>query len=320
MDDQDLFDSDPDRDAHTVDRPAKRARYSSPSSSAMHNGNRSSRSPGGPLPLLSPSIIGVEPLDEFIREIADFIHYTISTRPPDAGGAVEVEAKIGVLKDRSSGQRIQLPVLVETILQPNGLDMRFESNMTGRQHQHFNKLLNQLKLDQPALEISYEHLHLLDNFFAPEGGGRGEKIRVTRDEKTGQVRACVRKVRLADLNIFCPKRAVDWRVSVNLEIPVPPPIGTPSHSRRKDRMSYTHQEFVVDLTQVTATAGPGSKVRRVPPPRLRDSDYLLSSAAKRGDPALSKEEQGAFDDLIHAFVNNARILCRNAPNDGPAPR
>ena len=54
---------------------------------------------------------------------------------------------------------------------------------------------------------------------------------------------------------------------------------------------------------------------------LRDSDYLLSAAAKRGDPALPKEEQGAFDDLIHAFVNNARILVRNAnagagPNDG----
>ena len=32
----------------------------------------------------------------------------------------------------------------------------------------------------------------------------------------------------------------------------------------------------------------------------------------RGNPALSPEEQGAFDDLIHAFVNNARILVRNA--------
>ena len=64
--------------------------------------------------MLSPSIIGVEPLDEFVREIADFIHYTISTRPPDAGGVVEVEAKIGVLKDKGSGQRLQLPVLVES--------------------------------------------------------------------------------------------------------------------------------------------------------------------------------------------------------------
>lgn len=66
------------------------------------------------LPLLSPSIIGVEPLDEFIREVADFIHYHISQRPQDTGGVIEVEAKIGVLRERAGGQRLQLPVLVES--------------------------------------------------------------------------------------------------------------------------------------------------------------------------------------------------------------
>lgn len=67
-----------------------------------------------PKPALQPSILGVEPLDEFIRDIADFIHFHISNRPPDTGGTIEVEAKIGLLKDRNSGQRLQLPVLVET--------------------------------------------------------------------------------------------------------------------------------------------------------------------------------------------------------------
>lgn len=67
------------------------------------------------LPPLSLSILGVEPVDEFIREIADFIHHMIMTRPdvgPDA--KVEVEAKVGVLRERMSGQRPKLPVLVET--------------------------------------------------------------------------------------------------------------------------------------------------------------------------------------------------------------
>lgn len=44
-------------------------------------------------------------------------------------------------------------------------------------------------------------------------------MRVTRDEKTGAVLECVRKIRLADLNIYSPKRAADWRISVNLEVP-----------------------------------------------------------------------------------------------------
>ena len=68
------------------------------------------------LPPLSHSILGVEPLDEFIREIADFIHHMIMTRP-DVGTAdakVEVEMKVGILRDRVSGARLKLPVLVET--------------------------------------------------------------------------------------------------------------------------------------------------------------------------------------------------------------
>ncbi|KAM5538594.1 hypothetical protein V8D89_007623 [Ganoderma adspersum] len=315
------------------ERPSKRARHSSPqrpstagsshsfdsgpdglhSHPRMHpaNGNGHSNDVA-PKPALQPSILGVEPLDEFIREIADFIHFHISNRPPDTGGTVEVEAKIGLLKDRSSGQRLQLPVLVETILAPDSIDLRFESNMSAKQHKHFNNLLNDLKINNADLQIDYEHLHLIDNFFEPDRGR--DKIRVTRDEKTGDVRACMRKVRLGDLNIYSPKRLVDWRISVNMEIPVPPPLGSPTHTRRKDRLSYSHQEFAIDLTQVTATAGPNSKpeVLHELEVELKNSEYLVAMAAKRGDTSLGVEEQNAFDELVHAFVNNARILTRNA--------
>ena len=115
-------------------------------------------------------------------------------------------------------------------------------------------------------------------------------------------------------------------------------------------MSYSHEEFVIDLTQVTATSGPNSKVCgrfRSAGPHARRSwlvvrvrrssvaaadtfclaqpeilhelelelarpEYLLATAAKRGDPNASELERGAFDELIRAFVNNARILVRNA--------
>ena len=87
-------------------------------------------------------------MDEFIREVADFIYHMIGMRPRDAPGAtVEVEAKIGILRDRLSGNRLNLPVLTETsmstiltfvairgpymiVLSPNFGDFRFESNMT----------------------------------------------------------------------------------------------------------------------------------------------------------------------------------------------
>jgi hypothetical protein len=103
---------------------------------------------------------------------------------------------------------------------------------------------------------------------------------VTKDERTGEVVECVRKIRLGDLNVYSPKRAADWRVSVNLEVPseysraplgirnliylwfaVPQPGGTPTHTRRKDRISYSHEEFSIDLTQVTSTASASGAVR-----------------------------------------------------------
>lgn len=66
------------------------------------------------LPPLSLSILGVEPLDEFIKEIADFVHHMIVTRPEHLEGLVEVEAKVGVLREPRSGARIHVPVLVES--------------------------------------------------------------------------------------------------------------------------------------------------------------------------------------------------------------
>jgi polynucleotide 5'-triphosphatase len=92
-------------------RPPKRARLSPSSDRARTNGKAATTSV---LPPLSLSILGVEPLDEFIREIADFIHHLITTRPPDLQGEIEVEAKMGVIKERGTGHRLQLPVLVET--------------------------------------------------------------------------------------------------------------------------------------------------------------------------------------------------------------
>lgn len=85
------------------------------SNSAPPNGNAK-------LPPLSLSILGVEPMDEFIKEIADFVHHMILNRP-NIPGNIEVEAKVGVLREKipgggAGGPRIALPVLVETSAYP----------------------------------------------------------------------------------------------------------------------------------------------------------------------------------------------------------
>lgn len=43
------------------------------------------------------------------------------------------------------------------------------------------------------------------------------KLRVSRDERTGQLLECIIKRRLGDLHVLSPKREVDWRISVNVE-------------------------------------------------------------------------------------------------------
>jgi len=248
------------------------------------------------LPPLSLSILGVEPLDEFIREIADFVYHIIMTRP-DVGGAdarVEVEAKVGILRDKMSGNRLMLPVRVETILAPDSIDVRFEANMSKNTHKHYNELLNQLKISSsqpghPSSPLEYAHHYLIDTFYNAESR---ERIRLTRDERTGEVVECMKKIRLKDLNVYSPKRAADWRVSVNLEVPVSQPTGTPTHTRRKDRISYSHEEFSIDLTQVTSTASAGG-----PPEVLHELELeisrpalLLSTAQKRGDLNVPEHE------------------------------
>ncbi|PFH46527.1 hypothetical protein AMATHDRAFT_154585 [Amanita thiersii Skay4041] len=292
--------------------PTKRARHDSVSQSGQPPNGGAIKIDA--LPPLSLSILGVEPLDEFIKEIADFVHHMIMTRPDMAGSKVEVEAKIGVVRERTTGQRLALPVLVETILVPD-LDIRFESNMAASQHKHFNVLLNELRSSQmhSATPLSYQHLYLVDSFYPCEGNDR-EKVRVTRDETNGKVMECMRKIRLGDLNVYSPKRSADWRVSVNLEVPVSHPIGSASHTRRKDRMSYAHEEFVIDLTQVSSTTTPNAPVQvsHELEIEIARSDLLLATALKRGAPNASEYERSAFDELIRAFVNNARILVRNA--------
>jgi len=42
---------------------------------------------------------------------------------------------------------------------------------------------------------------------------------VTRNDKTGEVVSTVKKIRIGNLDVYNPKRAADWRISVNVEVP-----------------------------------------------------------------------------------------------------
>jgi hypothetical protein len=159
---------------------------SSSSQSHSQHPNAGSTAAPGSLPPLSLSILGIEPLDEFIKEVADFVYHMITVvslkHPP---GKIEVEAKVGLLRDRVSAKRLELPVLVETsaclslrtyalailthlnlrlwwwwwwwwqqVLQPDAFDIRFESNMSVVCPSHISLLLPTPHMRGEKLQLS----------------------------------------------------------------------------------------------------------------------------------------------------------------------
>lgn len=90
----------------------------------------------------------------------------------------------------------------------------------------------------------------------PRTGGRA-KVRVTHDQNSGQEIAKIVKARIADMDIFSPMSNVDWRVSINVELSlhgttqnliVPGSRDVANPTRNKNRMSYSHQQYRIDLT------------------------------------------------------------------------
>lgn len=79
------------------------------------------------------------PHEELSREIANFLFMHVVSNDafdtinaggsPSPNGALEIEAKLGTLIDRSSNMRVNLPVRTETVL-ADGYDVAFESTMT----------------------------------------------------------------------------------------------------------------------------------------------------------------------------------------------
>ena len=85
------------------------------------------------------------------------------------------------------------------------------------------------------------------------------KVRITTNEKTGEELAKIVKTRVADIDVYSPRTLFDWRVSVNVEmdfdVDVRDLVAVEKRDgradRRKDRVSYKHLQYQIDLTQVT---------------------------------------------------------------------
>lgn len=131
---------------------------------------------------------------------------------------------------------------------------------------------------KPRIPMSYVHTHESDTFYELSQAGMlglpqsilhtltarhssKAKVRITTDQKTGNTLAKIVKVRLADLDVYSPSTEFDYRVSVNLEknlegewrdLVEPAARNARRSDRNKDRVSYKHLAYQIDLTQVVS--------------------------------------------------------------------
>ncbi|KAI9843971.1 MAG: mRNA-capping enzyme subunit beta [Sclerophora amabilis] len=184
---------------------------------------------------------------------------------------------------------------------------------------------------KPRTPISYVHTRERDRFFdlppsaivsmplpasvRPHVNPRHKmKLRVTTDQKSGAPLAKIVKVRLADLDVYSPRTPFDWRLSVNLELTymgdtdglVEILEGGRKSDRNKDRMTYRHQAYQIDLTQVTMQSEIPSK-----PDKEHELEIEVSAEKIREQGLLAKRGQiTQYEDLVKGFVDNVRTVAR----------
>ena len=276
-----------------------------------------------------PSITLERPYDEVSRELCDFLDaFVVSNdgwRSLD-GVKLEIEAKIGMLIDDMTGERLSLPIRTETVLDSNKIEVRFQSFITVEHHKSINAFLNDAFTKSQTASRSpmrYKHTKERDIFYdfhpdehfahlppsaqnilSPSGRTR---IRVSRDE-TGHELSKIVKHRVEDLSIYSPGTEFDYRISLNLEFPysgstdglVEAKERGAKKERFKDRMTYWHQHYRIDFTQAK--------------PSDNKADWTHELEIELDEQKLyhyGKGDRMAYERYVAGLVNNLRVLARS---------
>lgn len=287
---------------------------------------------------LEASLDNHEPYNDMSRLVANWLWDHVVAAPDYGPGThIEVEAKLGELQH--NGVRIRIPIQTEAVVTP-GSGAQFKSSMGVKHHKRLNDYLNVAVRNANTggrVPMTYKHTvetdklydlptHMLARSTLPQAvkdahleGGKPARVRVTRNNKTNVVTAAIIKLRMADLEVFCPSDEFDIRISVSLETAWPHPIdglpeqldgGVPT-GRSKDRVSYTHQGFQVDLTQVTQLSGTNRTKTHELEIEL-DTNQLKGESDKIGLGVANN-----YEELVGCFLNNMRVVNRAARTTAP---
>ncbi|KAF2965103.1 hypothetical protein GQX73_g8468 [Xylaria multiplex] len=292
------------------------------------------------------------PIDVVSRSIGDFFVFNVLQGPNPAelrsrGAQFEIEAKLGTIIDKSTNDRVEFRIQAGECVLGENARIAFRSSMTENQHRVLNDYLNeQVKASLiarnstagPRVPIQYVHRRQTDRFFELPAHLRQRlppsianllqpnaplKARVTYDQKTGNVLAKIVKARVADLHIHMSHTPLDCRISINIEWDWDGPAQEIEQNqipnkdrqpdRNKDRLSYTHGFYQIDLTQVTqSTQGPHGQMGSQSKEHELEIE-LESRVLYEHGHLLMKGEPNRYSDLVDGLIDNVRVLARRCP-------
>lgn len=221
-------------------------------------------------------------------------------------------------------------------------------------NEHLNACV-QKSMKPPRVPMQYKHRYEQDSFATLSDAGLAAlpayahkynqpghtlRLRTTLDmdpkrapNTPAPVIARIVKLRLADLDIYSPLHEFDSRLSINIEMDLQHLSNLPDFDtealtvpverekerqpeRHKNRLSYRHLAYSIDLTQVTQiVAGPGEKgapaSREEKTHELEvevDARLLREQAVK-----LQKGEPNAFEPIVKGLLDNVVLLMRFKP-------
>ncbi|KKA25828.1 mRNA capping enzyme beta chain [Rasamsonia emersonii CBS 393.64] len=194
--------------------------------------------------------------------------------------------------------------------------------MTLGQHRAMNNFLNEAvkaSMPQPGsnrIPLSYAHKKERDTFYEISINElppvvqhnihprHKPRVRVTTDQRTGEVVSKIVKCRIADLDVYSPRTHVDWRVA-----DLGSTRGRGGSERTKDRMSYRHLAYQIDLTQVALAENP----TKADFEHELEVEVSAAEVRRQGDLALAGDPKNQYEDLIKGFIDNVRVLARAVP-------
>lgn len=134
------------------------------------------------------------------------------------------------------------------------------------------------------------------------------RVRKTFDLNKNAAKEQIIKSRIADLDIYNPGADFDYRISINMESPWSgsaewlEPLDGGGKERSKDRMSYRHLAYQIDLTQVSHSDGR---------PKEHELEVEVSEPTLRRElENLRMNQPSKYESVVRGFLDNVRILCR----------